>query len=113
MTTLSDFTTSEEEFPIIYANNLAKQQIIFTFLIDDNKKKIPGKYLYIIQDMTTQEITSTIILDSLDKVNTERNNAIRNGYKFYILPKVVTKPKEIPKEVHLPKKPRVYRKNRK
>ena len=63
--------------------------------------------------MDTQEITSTVVLDSLDSVNTERNNAIRNGYKFYILPKVVTKQKATPKEVYLPKKPKVYRKNRK
>lgn len=89
---LSDYRTTEDELPIVYLNYITKQQAVFTWYAPD-KKKIPGKYIFIIQD-EAGEIKSSKLLESLEEVDEIRNLCIKDGYRYYQLPKVVTTQKK-------------------
>lgn len=87
---LKDLKTKDEELPLIYVHPMTGNRLLFSWLIDDKKNHIPGKYIYV-EENEKGDIIKKGVLKGLHSVNTYRNEAIRLGWKFHHLPKIDVK----------------------
>lgn len=101
---MSELKTREEELPLIYLNSFTGNRLMFSWLVDDRKQKIPGKFIFVEQN-SKEEIVNKGTLHGLKAVNDMRNNAIRQGWRFYHLPKIDLKDKQGNVLEHKPKEP--------
>lgn len=90
MTSLKDIKTRDEELPLIYVNPMTGNRLLLSWYVDDKKKPVPGKYIFVEED-DSGNILKKGMLKGLNAVNDYRNNAIRLGWKFFHLPKIDVK----------------------
>jgi len=90
MTSLKDLKTRDEELPLIYINPMTGNRLLLSWFVNDNKKPVPGKYIFVEED-EKGDILKKGTLNGLKAVNEYRNNAIRLGWKFFHLPKIDVK----------------------
>lgn len=86
MTSLKDIKTRADEIPLIYSNPMTQNCLIITWFVDDRKKKVPNKYVFAEQNQKG-DVVRQGVLKGLKQVNEFRNDIIRNGWRFFHMPK--------------------------